>query len=161
MRIPDCSRPRAPVFCSLKRPTIEAAISEVSVVVKDFFHGCPPLALGAIRERVLHGFHDGPPPLCGWVRGHLAHVPGVVVANVFEVAEEAAVAEKDGVVANVACGDGVEDLRPNGLVMLPVGCFGFRPQTDDHSIALHGEMMAHAAGFGAFERSQPLTGGRY
>jgi hypothetical protein len=29
--------------------------------------------------------------------------------------------------------------------MPPVGCFGLRPQANDHSIAPHEEMMAHRA----------------
>src|ERR1700751_1954235 len=83
-----------------------------SVMVDDFFHGRPPLALRPICEGLLHRLHNGPPLLCSWVRGHLAHV---------------------------ACRNCVEDGWPHRLVMLPIGRFGLRSQPDDHSIAPHDE----------------------
>ena len=108
-------------------------------MVEDFFHGRPPLALRPICEGLLHRLHNGPPLLCSWVRGHLAHVCCIVLSDVLEVSEEAAVAQKDGVVANVACRNCVEDGWPHRLVMLPIGRFGLRSQPDDHPIALHEE----------------------
>lgn len=122
-------------------------------MVEDFFHGCPPLTLRAVGEWLLHGFHDGPPALRSGVSSHPAHVCFVVLANVLEVPEQAAISEKDGVVADVARRDGVEHGRPNGLVMLPVGHFGLRSQVDDHSIASHEGNDDTATYSGPFERS--------
>jgi len=55
--------------------------------MKDFFHAGPPLAGGAVGERLLAGFAESPPALGHGVRSEASHVGGEVGADVFKVTE--------------------------------------------------------------------------
>ena len=85
--------------------------------MKDFFHFGPPFAGFSGRKRILHGFHDGPPFLRFRIGGHLGPIRLTIGAVILHVAEEQVVFQINGVVPDVAGGDGFQDVRPDGGVI--------------------------------------------
>ena len=85
--------------------------------VKHFFHLGPPFAFAAGVEGLLHRHHDGPPLLRSWIGGHFGHVGFVIGAVIFEIAEEEIVFQIDGIIADIAFADHVENVGPDGSVI--------------------------------------------
>src|SRR4029077_15477094 len=108
-----------------------------SIHVKHFAHLRPPFSLLSIRYRLLHALHDFPPFLGLFVRGHFGPVALHVAAVIFEVTEQDAVLEVDGVVANIALPDHVQHLWPDRLVILFVGIRDTWFETQSHSEPSH------------------------
>ena len=87
---------------------------------------------------LLHGLHERPPALRRRVRRHRAHVGGEIVAHVFEVREQDAVAQVDGIVADVRAPDLLEHGRPDLRVVTHVVVAVFGAEFEDLAVALHG-----------------------
>src|SRR5690606_36769454 len=68
---------------------------------------------------------------------HLRHVGLEVVAVILEIGEEHVVVVKDGIVANVALRDHVENFGPHVGVDLRVLLEALRLDADDLSVAFH------------------------
>ncbi len=96
-----------------------------------------PVGAGCcVFDGQLHGVHDLPPALGLGIGGHAAHVGGVVGAVVLEVGEEQVTAQEDGVVADVAVGDGLEHTGPDLGMMTDIFRFVFWPEANDLCVAL-------------------------
>ena len=99
--------PRMPAGSpSLSRPD-DTEARQGSSLVEDLFEGLPPAWLAGFRahgagdQALLHLVRHLPPLAHLGVRGHLLHVPLVVVSNVGEAGEQDAVRV---VVMNAICG---------------------------------------------------------
>src|SRR5439155_18272772 len=120
---------------SLESPLFECRAR--SIEMENLFHLRRPLALFSGRQRFLHRLHDRPPLLSFGMRSHLDPVTFQVASVVFEIAEEHAVLEVDGIVLDVAFQNLVQDLRPNRRVVSLVIFLSSWLEPDHHSKALH------------------------
>src|ERR1700722_3085234 len=102
-----------------------AATNRESIEMKNFLHAGPPFVFSASFKRTLHRHHDGPPLLGFWIGRHFRHVCRIIRAVIFEVTEEQAVLQEDGIIANVTFLDHCQHFRPHrGMVFLIfVQCF--------------------------------------
>src|SRR5215475_12414089 len=100
-------------------------------------HLRPPFSCLPAVERALHGHHDRPPFLCLRVRSDARHIQDMIRPVVFVIAEEKIVFQKDGIVANIRAPDGVEYLRPDIPVILPVAFDVTTFDSNHESKALH------------------------
>src|SRR5437016_8657277 len=105
--------------------------------MENLFHLRPPLALFSGRQRFLHRLHDRPPLLSFGIRSHLDPVTFQVASVVFEIAEEHAVLEVDGIVLDVAFQNLVQDLRPNRRVVSLVSFLSSWTRLDRKSTRLN------------------------
>jgi hypothetical protein len=75
---------------------------------------------------------------------------------VFEIAEEEIVFEIDGIVADVAFLDHVEDVGPDGGVIAFVFCKRFGFYLDDRTISFHGVGILSDLGANTSDRPKRL-----
>src|SRR5207253_8273308 len=81
-----------------------------SIEMKHFFHAGPPFAGGAGLKRTLHRSHYLPPLLCLGISRHLRHVRLKICTMVFPITEQQIIFEEDGIIANIAISDHVQNL---------------------------------------------------
>src|SRR6266436_9668799 len=120
---------------SLRSPVFEC--HGRSIEMKNLVHLRPPLALFSCRKRFLHRPDQSPPLLSLDMRSHLAPVTFQIASVIFEVAEEHAVLQVNGIVPNVAFKNLVQDLGPNRRVTTLVGFLAAWLELDHQSKALH------------------------
>src|SRR6266852_8950814 len=89
-----------------------------SIQVKHFFHTRPPFAFGAGFKRTLHRSHNFPPLLRFGISRHYRHVCLKICSMVFVIAEQQVIFEEDGIIADIALSDHLQDFWPNHRVML-------------------------------------------
>lgn len=112
-------------------------------MMKNLGHRSPPFAWSSIVEGLLARFAESPPLLGDGVGGHFGHIVSEVGSVVFEVAEEVVIsvgefAEEDGVIADLAIADGLEDSGPGGFVEFDVFADFFVLELEDAAVAFHG-----------------------
>jgi len=71
------------------------------------------------------------------MRSHLVPIAFQVVAVVFEIAEENAIFQIDGIVLDIAFENLVQNIRLNRRVVPLVGFFASGPQSDRHGESAH------------------------
>ena len=104
---------------------------------------------------LLHGLHERPPALRRRIRRHRAHVGSEIVAHVFEVREQDAVAQVDGIVADVRAPDLLEHGRPHLGVVVHVVVAVFGAELEDLAVALHERELTLDTIFPVLIRLQP------
>jgi hypothetical protein len=111
-------------------------------MVEGFFHGITPLTLGSIRKRSCMGSMIALHCCVNWIRGYSVRVCFVVLLDAFEASKRQPHAEKCS--GCECCLPWLHLRTPSSdcLMMLPVGCFELRPQTNDHSTTRIGKRTA-------------------
>jgi hypothetical protein len=83
------------------------------------------------------GFHYCPPLLCLGISRHLRHVRLKVRIVVFPIAEQQIIFEKDGIIADIAISEHVQNLRPNRRMKFLVLLDCLRLYSDYRSVPFH------------------------
>ncbi len=89
--------------------------------MKDFSHGRPPFAVGALRQRLLQRVGELPPGLRLRIGRHSGHVGGEITPHILEIGEELRASAEDRVVADVARINRRKHLRPHCSVEALIG----------------------------------------
>src|SRR5690606_13588055 len=113
--------------------------SKASVMMENFLHHCPPLALFPGCERLLAWHADGPPFLIFRIVGHLLHVGLKIGADIFPCAEQQVfrLFEKDRIVGDVALEHERQNFRPHGSLQRLIFCDLLAREPDHHAHSLN------------------------
>ena len=99
--------------------------------VPDFGHGHPLLAVGRADNTLLTRIGECPPSPSRGIRCQCCHIGGVVVTQVFVIANQQIFVEEDRVGADVCHGDRCAHLRPHLGVKLEVFLTVLRTESDN------------------------------